>query len=150
MAEGIEGLERVIRRVGQLATDTKHVERPLKEAGEYLVGSIKKNFLAGGRPRKWSPLAPSTLRQRRKGRGRGSAKVLIDTAKMMNAVDKRVATDGVRVGLNAVQAARHHFGYPGGTGRGRSKTPARPFLMLQQPEDVNAVGKIFMRHVRRK
>jgi phage gpG-like protein len=150
MAEGFQGFDRVARRIGQLATDVKHVERPLKEAGEYVVGSIKKNFLVGGRPSKWKALAASTVAQRRRGRGRGGIKILIDTAKMMNALDKKVTTDAVRVGLNAVQARRQHSGYSGGSGRGHSRTPARAFVMLQRPEDVNAIGKIFSRHIARK
>ena len=150
MAEGIEGLNRLLSRIEQLSTDTRHVERPMRAAGEYLVGSVKRNFVAQGRPQRWTPLKPSTLARRRKGRGRGGAKILIDKAKMMNAVDKQVGAGEVAVGLNAVQAARQHFGYPGGTGRGRSKTPARPFLMIQDPEDVQAVGRIFSRHIARK
>lgn len=149
MAEGIEGLDRLLKRIGQMATDTKHVERPLNAAGEYLVGSVKQNFRAGGRPKKWTPLAPSTLRRRRRGKGRGGAKILIDTAKMMNAVDKRVSTAGVSVGLNAVQARRQHSGYPGGPGPGHAHTPARPFLLIQ-PEDVVKIGSIFERHIARK
>jgi phage gpG-like protein len=150
MAEGIEGLGRLASRLGQLATDTRHVEKPLGEAGEYLIGSVKKTFYAQGRPQKWTPLAPSTLRSRRKGKGRGGPKILMDTLRMMNALDKRVTPAGVAVGLNAAQARRQHFGYPGGTGRGHSRTPARPFLMLQDPEDVTAIGKIFSRHIARK
>lgn len=149
MSDDIQGLGRLLTRVRKLATDTRHVERPLKAAGAHVVGSVEKNFQAQGRPKKWTPLATSTLRSRRKGRGRGSARILIDTAKMKNQVAFRVHTKGVEIGLNAVQAARQHFGYPGGTGRGRSKTPARPFLMLQQPEDTIAIGKIFERHIAR-
>jgi phage gpG-like protein len=161
MAEGFEGFEQVARRVGQLITDVRHVERPLNEAGEYLVGSVRRNFLEQGRPTKWTSLAKSTIASRlrdSKGKSRGSRgrhrsaggmKILLDTTDMMKAVDKSVTTDGVRVGLNKVQAARQHFGFPGGTGRGHAKTPARPFLMMQ-PEDQVKIGNIFIRHIARK
>jgi len=149
MTDGFQGLDRALRRIGELATDVKHVERPLKEAGEYVVASIKKNFLASGRPSKWKQLAASTVRQRRRGKGRGGVKPLIDKAIMMNALAKRVTTDGVRVGLNSVQGPRQHYGYPGGTGSGHSPTPARPFMMLQT-EDPPAIGKIFGRHLARR
>ena len=150
MADDIQGLSMLLKRVSQMATDTRHVERALQSAGAYAVGSIQKNFEQQGRPQRWAPLAPATLRRRRHGRGRGSAKILIDTARMKNAIDYEVFSDGTRVGLNAVQARRQHFGYPGGTGRGHSRTPARAFLMLQQPEDVIAIGGIFRRHVTRR
>jgi phage gpG-like protein len=61
----------------------------------------------------------------------------------------RLRTDGVEVGTNMVQAKRQHFGYPGGTGRGRSKTPARPYMMFQN-EDQDAIGTIFSRHYSRR
>jgi phage gpG-like protein len=148
--EGIQGLSRLLDRVAQMATDTRHVERPLKSAGAYMLGSVQKNFQSQGRPQKWTPLAPSTLAARRKGRGRGGPQILIDTARMKNQIGFKVHSAGVEVGLNAVQAKRQHFGYPGGTGRGHSKTPARPFLLIQEPEDVIEVGKIFRRHIARR
>lgn len=150
MPEGIEGLNQLLRRIGEIATDVKHVERPLNEAGEYMVGSVKKNILVGGRPNKFTPLAASTIAGRRKGRGRGGPKILIDRGRLLASVQKSVTTDGVRIGTNVVYAARQHFGYPGGSGRGHAKTPARPFLLIQRPEDVNAIGKIFIRHIARK
>lgn len=150
MTEGIQGLGRLLDRLGELATDTKHVERPLRAAGAYMQGSIQKNFQQQGRPKKWSPLKPVTLARRRKGRGRGGPQILIDTAKMKNQVAFTVHSKGVEVGLNAVQAKRQHFGYPGGKGPGRSKTPAREFVLVQEPEDVNNVGDIFRRHIARR
>ena len=139
----------MLRRIGEIATDVKHVERPLNEAGEYLVGSVKKTLLVGGRPKKFAPLAPSTIAARRKGRGRGGPKILIDRGRMLASIQKSVTTDGVRVGTNVVYAARHHYGYKGGPGRGHSRTPARPFMEMQRPEDVIKIGHIFERHIAR-
>lgn len=149
MADGFENLDQVIRRVGKLATDVRHVERPLDQAAEYAVGSIKRTILVGGRPKKFAPHAPSTLRSRRKGKGRGGAKVLIDRGRLLGSFDKKVTTDGARIGTNVVYAARHHYGYPGGPGRGHAKTPARPFMLLQ-PEDIEKIGKLFGVHVAQK
>jgi phage gpG-like protein len=150
MPEGIEGLSSLLRRIEQMATDTKHVERPLNEAGEYLVGSIKKNILVGGRPQKFTPLSPRTIAARRKGRGRGGPKILIDRGRLLGSIQKSTTTDGVRVGTNVIYARRQHFGYEGGPGRGHSKTPKRPFVLMQQPEDVIKIGNIFERHIARK
>jgi phage virion morphogenesis protein len=150
MSDGLETFERAARRIHQMATDVKHVERPLKEAGEYIVGSVKKTILVGGRPVKFAPLAASTIAGRRKGRGRGGPKILIDRGRLLGSIQKKVTTDGVRVGTNVVYAARHHFGYPGGSGRGHSRTPARPFMQMQKPEDEIKIGQIFARHIARK
>ena len=150
MAEGFEGLNQALTRIGQMATDVKHVEQPLKEAGEYLVGSVKRTILVGGRPKKFAPLAPSTIAGRRKGRGRGGPKILIDRGRLLASIEKTVTTDGVRIGTNVIYAARQHFGYPGGPGRGHAHTPSRKFMLMQQPDDVVKIGSIFERHIARK
>jgi phage gpG-like protein len=149
MSEAIQGLENVLRRVNRLATDVRHVERPMKAAGTYMVGSVTRNFVAGGRPAKWTPLAASTVAQRRRGSGKGGVKPLVDTARLKNSTAMRLRTDGVEVGTNMVQAKRQHFGYPGDTGRGHSKTPARPFMVIQS-DDPQAITMIFSRHLSRR
>lgn len=144
----IEGIDRVFRRVSKISSNmTRTIERPMKAAGTYMLGSIERNFKAGGRPAKWKPLAASTVRQRRRGGGSGGVKVLVDTAALKNSMSMRVRATETEVGTNMVQAKRQHFGYPGGKGRGHSKTPARPYMLFQN-EDTDAIGKIFSRHVR--
>ncbi len=148
MAEDIEGLGRLLNRIARLETDTRRVEAPLKAAGAYMLGSIEKNFREQGRPQKWQGLAASTLSKRRRGRGRGGPQILIDTARLKNSINFRVVTKGVEIGTNVKYAARQHFGFPGGTGRGHSKTPARAFLMFQR-EDYSEIAKLFRRHITR-
>ena len=144
----IQGFERLLRRVRKLEKDVRDTERPLKAAGVYMLGSIERNFQAQGRPEKWTALNESTLARRRKGRGKGKAQILIDTARLKNSMSMRLTGDGVEVGTNVIYAPRQHFGYEGGEGRGQAKTPARPFLMFQD-EDIDAIGQIFRRHIER-
>ena len=82
MTEGIQGIDKLFRRIKKLATDTKHVERPLRAAGLLMLGSVEKNFKAQGRPNKWQALSSQTLARRRKGRGNGKGQILIDTARL--------------------------------------------------------------------
>jgi phage gpG-like protein len=140
----IEGIDRLFNRIRKLSADSKHVERPLEAAGIYMEGSVERNFKASGRPQKWEKLAPSTLKKRRKGDGK--IQILSDSGVMKSSLGSKVVAEGVQIGVHGVQAPRMHYGYPGGTGRGRSKTPARPFLMFQR-EDLDAIGKIFTRHI---
>ncbi len=65
MAENIQGLSALLRRVNQLATDTRHVEAPLKAAGAVMLASVEQNFRAQGRPAPW--------RQRAGGGATGAA-----------------------------------------------------------------------------
>lgn len=152
MSESIQGIERLFRRVSRISQNiSREIERPMKAGGTYMLGSIEKNFRSGGRPKTWQKLAASTVMQRRKGKGRGGMKVLVDTAAMKNSMSMRVRPAETHVGTNAVQARRQHHGYPGkkGAGRGHSTTPKRPFVMFQD-EDYDAIGQIFSRHVRQK
>lgn len=149
MSAAIIGIEAVLNRFAQLAAAVNDLDKPLRASGVYMLGSIERNFKAQGRPQKWQALAPSTLAQRRKGKGKGGAQILIDTARLKNSTTSasamNVTSSGMTIGTNVIYARRQHFGYPGGAGRGRSKTPARPFLMFQT-EDADAIGKIFNRH----
>jgi phage gpG-like protein len=148
MGQGIEGLDRVLKRVERLGRKiTADIEKPFKASGTYMIGSIQRNFTASGRPKKWKALAASTVKQRRRGKGKGGVKPLIDTAQLKNSVAMRVRTSQTEIGTSMVQAKRQHFGYPKGTGRGHSETPARQFVMFQD-EDFDAIGAIFSRHVR--
>src|ERR1051325_6961054 len=113
MAEGIEGLDQLLKRLGELALDTRRVEKPLKAAGAHMLGSIEKNFQAQGRPKRWDPLSPRTLAGRRKGRRKkGGPKILIDTARLKNSMGvKLVEGPAALVGTNVKYARRQHSGY---------------------------------------
>jgi phage virion morphogenesis protein len=148
MAEGeFIGMDVLKRRLDELARDLHQVERPLKAIGTYMVGSVQKNFQAQGRPQKWTPLAPSTLRGRRKGKGSGGPSILTDTARLKNSIQSKIAISAdpsVSIGSNVKYARRQQEGFPKGTGRGHAHTPARPFLVIQD-EDVPAMGKIVVK-----
>jgi len=146
MSEAVIGLTKLFNRLVRMKRKSSDMTPALKAAGVYMLGSIEKNFRAQGRPTKWTGLSKATLARRRRGRGKGSPQILIDKARLKNSMTTRETSDTLQIGTNVVYAARHHFGYPGGTGRGRSKTPARPFLMFQK-EDAKAIEKIFNRHL---
>lgn len=150
---------------------TREIERPLKAAGTYVIGSIVRNFNESGRPTKWQGLKASTVSQRRRGSGRGGVKPLVDSGRLRNSMAMSVNSEGVRVGTNVPYAAVQHFGGEkeytieakkkalrfGGPGgfifRRRVKhppLPKRPFMMLQVPEDTDAIGYIFKRHLELK
>lgn len=149
MSSAVEGIEAVLNRFAQLQRAANDLDKPLKASGVYMLGSIERNFRAQGRPQKWESLATSTLAARRSGKGKGGAQILIDTANLKNSVTSEKALQttgsGFSIGTNVIYAPRQHFGYPGGAGRGRSKTPARPFLLFQT-EDKDAILTIFNRH----
>lgn len=69
--------------------------------------SVEENFRAEGRPR-WPPLAPSTLRKRRKS-GRGT-KILQDTGHLAGSIAFDWGRDFAVVGTNVVYGPIQHFG----------------------------------------
>lgn len=150
MSSAVRGIEEVLNRFAKLAAAASDLELPLKASGVYMLGSIEKNFQAQGRPKKWQGLAASTLARRKTGDGQGGAQILIDDGLLKGSVTSEYKTTSstMSIGTNKVQAARMHFGYPQGTGRGHSATPARPYLMFQK-EDADAIHKIFNRYFER-
>lgn len=142
-----QGIDLLFRRVREMRQNVQDADKALRAASVYVLGSVEKTFRAQGRPKAWTALAPATLAKRRKGRGRGGPQILIDRARLKNSISYRLTGAGAEIGTNVIYAKRQHFGYEGGKGRGRSKTPARPFLVIQ-PEDVTEIGNIFRRRLR--
>lgn len=142
MSAALKGIEQVLNRFARLEAGADDLEEPTTSAGEYMLGSIKQNFEAEGRP-KWQGLSPSTLKNKKGSKILHESGALEDAATSPGALN--VSADGFEIEPNSVYGPRQNFGYPGGTGRGRAKTPARPFLLFQE-EDSDAILTIFNRH----
>jgi len=72
-----------IKSVEQAAKNTK---RAMNLIGDYMVKSVRQNFLQGGRPDKWTPLSPVTLALKL-GKSKGKARA------------KKAKTNKVLIGL---------------------------------------------------
>jgi phage virion morphogenesis protein len=107
----------------------------LSVLGRLMQASVRANFSQGGRPEKWTPLAPSTLKHRR-GRGR---KPLVETGggHLPRSITFAVGSLHVDVGSSAVDARLHQLGGRAGRKHG-AQIPARPFLVVQ-PEDETQI-----------
>jgi phage virion morphogenesis protein len=169
MAEGIEGYERLLRRIGKLATDTRRVERPLRLIGELVISSVEQNFQAQGRPQPWTPLKASTLAARRKGKGAGGAQILMNHGRLKRSVGQKIQLglpdSRVAVGTNVIYARRQQEGIDktitatrkkatkSGKSKGswsvKAKTPARPFLMVQQ-QDKPRIFRLVTKHIEKE
>jgi phage gpG-like protein len=140
----------------------KDFREPLTQAREYMLGSITETFRVGGRPEKWAPLKPSSIRARAYRHRRGSSarakrarkkaieimmagniRPLIDTGTLMRSVTARTPTTGsirkltkteLVIGTNVEYAPYHQYG--------TKHIPARPFLQIL-PEDKENITKIF-------
>lgn len=138
----------------------KELDSLRRDIAEYMVTSVKRNFEAGGRPRKWVP-------SRRAATTGG--KTLIKTARLKNSISGRVRGDSALVGTNVAYAGAHQKGVKalvtqrvrahfrrtrrGGFSAVRPHTrrmpiniPARRFLLIQR-EDRRYINRKTLRHL---
>ena len=115
------------RRMGDLSPLMKNV-------GETVLTSIRKNFEVGGRP-KWPGLKLSTIKQRT-AQGHWPGKILVRhgiSGGLLGSISYRAESDRVVLSANKIYAAIHHFG--GMAGRGQKVTiPARPYMLVQSED----------------
>jgi len=131
----LQGLDNVFAQIYRLEDRLADSKTPLAASGQVMQASIVSNVMTGGRPT-FTPLAASTIAARAR-RGTGSTP-LFEYGNMVGGLETIVTDDSAEAGSNAVQANRMQYGWP-------NHTPARPWVMYQ-PEDIDAVGEIFMRH----
>ncbi|MGH9580722.1 MAG: phage virion morphogenesis protein, partial [Terriglobales bacterium] len=119
--------------------------RPLLNIlGAVMRGSIETTFREQGVPAaSWPPLAASTLKRQRRGRG-GARQLLVQSGRLKNSITYRGGGEPqakLIIGTNLAYAAIHQLGGEAGRrppfkkkdGR-RALIPARPFLVFR-PED---------------
>jgi len=125
-------LQQVTRRIEDQA-------RPLEEAGDLIVDSIRKRMERGGDPA-FAPLKASTLRKK------GQNPVpLAGSGALRRSLFWSVQDGKLVVGSHSPYAAIHQFG--GRTGRNhKSRIPARPFLTITRA-DRSAVAALIGDHL---
>lgn len=137
----VAGLERLKRDLVRLAARARHRRAAMRDAAGVMVASIRRSFDEGGRPR-WKAHALSTRR-----RLVGPQRVLIRSGALRGSFRPRATNSEASADSTTVYGARQHFGYPGGPGRGHSRTPARPFALLQSEDAATLGEKVFLRHL---
>lgn len=136
---GVHGMTPLIRELTRLSNlETRRVLTPIAEE---LLTNTKDRFRdsRGVDGRAWADLAPSTIARRRKGRGQGAPKILVDRARLRNSITYRVDGLKIELGTNVRYARIHNKGGPAGRGK-QVNIPARPFLGISD-EDRRFVRK---------
>ena len=123
------------RRVAEMLQRVKNLRPALKIIGETGLTSIQRNFEEGGRPKKWKPLALSTIKQRRR-QGKWPGQILVRLGfggGLLGSISYRVTPSKVRWTAKKIYAAIQHFG--GKAGRGHKATiPARAYMLFQRED----------------
>ncbi len=138
----------ITKGVRETVKGIKSVREPMKRAiRDVMSPSIKLNFSRGGRPKKWLPLAPDTIKIRQREGFNGSGPVLIRTRKLRNAAiaQARWKIDGIRgQALYGNFPARAKYGpiHQIGVRKDAGSIPARPFAVIQE-QDMDEIKKVF-------
>lgn len=105
-----------------------------------MLDAVRENFDQEGRPERWTPLAPSTLKRLEK---KGSTGKMLNrsSAGLWHSIHPQSDADSARVGTNKKYAAIHHFGGPAGRGH-KVNIPARPFMVLDEDDKRQIVVKL--------
>lgn len=122
----------------------------MRAIGHFLAESARLRFRDSKAPdgRPWAPLSPVTLALRRRGRGSGSDKPLLNFGILRDSITFRADRRSVTVGTNVIYAAVQQLGARKGafgqTRRGApipwGNIPARPFLGVSHEDRADIVA----------
>ncbi len=130
------GLDGLAPGLSGLAERLSDLSPALMRAGELVYASVMDNFASQGRPKRWDPLKPETVR--RKGHGM----ILIDTGRLIGSITWKISRDSVTVTATVPYADQQQDGSL------FSGLPARPFLIIQG-EDISKVVSLFESYITR-
>lgn len=158
---GIKATDRGLgRAIYGLKLAAKDLDKVRVDFAEYMVVSVKRNFAAGGRPRRWKPSKRAMIM---------GGKTLIKSGRLKKSIFRRIKGDEIRVGTNVaygrvhqrgsrkriqqrVRAHMRRYGSKAVMVRAHSRAlrqnlPARPFLKIQR-EDKRYLNRLMMKHFR--
>jgi phage gpG-like protein len=117
------GAEEMVKALEFYNTQVSDFSPVFEAFAAYHRRSIARNFAAEGRPRRWAPLQPETIKDRLR-QGYASGPILQRSGRLMRnfQITWRKTSYSVRNPLPYFNA--HQFGYPAGN------IPARPMLVL--------------------
>lgn len=135
------GFAELTSALQRMAAAGANPTRVLKRCREHILNDVSRNFeneeAPGGRP--WPPLAPSTVRNRTKGKNAGSPRILRDTATLARSFSGIVTVVGssgvLEVGTNDPKAKYHQDASEGAPAR--TKIPER--MMIGFDDDLVAL-----------
>ena len=134
-----KGLQKVQVDLRGTIANASNLRPPLMKSVNDMIRSIHNNFQESGRPEKWTPLAASTLKQKR--RLGYSSKPLIRTGALRNSVTGSVRGNLLAIGTSVEYAKFHQLG--------TKFIPSRPFLIFQS-EDIDQINFLVLDYLTKK
>ena len=136
------GLRSARVKVRSLFSKGKKIQPALKAAVIEVEKWVKRNFTREGGMHedaslKWKPLKASTVKQRRKGKGKGSAKILRDTGNLQLRWNRRIR--------NKEASLRSAVGYSKYHEEGTKHIPKRKIFPTER-QAIKIIEPIFKGH----
>jgi phage virion morphogenesis protein len=135
-------------RLKKLLDKGSNLAPAMKSCAAIMLSSVQQNFREEGRPYKWRPWAPATVKQRKKeGKYPGTilqksqAGLLQSIQAVSDSTSAAVGTNKLFPNSDKSAGAIHNFG--GQAGRGLQVTiPKREFLMLQNEDEQDILDTV--------
>lgn len=135
MSEPIEiklDLKEVEDKLIDLANKGTNMRPLMKNIAGIFAYSTEENFKNEGRPDKWTDLAETTKKQRKK-KGHWPGSILQVEGKLAASINTYYDDDSAIIGSNLDYAAIHQLGGDAGKNK-KVKIPARPYLFLTKDD----------------
>ena len=139
----VEGLDKVRHKLKVIADKLRDMRQFWTSVGMYVQRqTIRERFNKEQSPEgtKWKPLAPSTIKHRKKRHKKGNMRILQDTGELRRSIAYEASNDSVRIGSKLKYARTHQFG--------RDNIPARPFLGVTVSEKKH-ITSMFSQYIKR-
>ncbi len=126
-------LKDLIKKIEIKQKKYNNVRVIMPQIATLLYKSVMDNFNKQGTDEKsWQPLSEITIRKRRKGKGKGSIKILMDTGTLRRSIFPVAKEKEALVYTNLNYAPMHQFGLTKSVKNKKITIPARPFLHLRR------------------
>lgn len=136
--EGITRLAETLEKMAENARDA------MEEAKTMMLGAVTENFEREGGDKKWKPLSPSTVRERKR-EGFVPIRMLYRTGALLRSIKGETQSHSALLSTSLPYAHILHHG--GRAGRRRqTPIPPRPFLTLRE-EDTLAIREAIARWI---
>lgn len=132
----IKGAQRVDAKLSGVAQRATDLTPAMKRGGIVMLASVNRNFGESGRPSRWVPLAPGTVRQ--KARLGYSPLPLIRTGVLRASISPSTSTNSLKIGTSVPYAKYHQLG--------TRSIPARPYLVFQK-QDIRELNQIVKEYI---
>lgn len=146
----IKGLPLLQKRLKFIKDKHASLINAMKLISVALLRSIDTNFRQGGRPKEWEELAPLTLALRRKGRGKGTSKILQDKGRLKQSITGFFTPKTAGAGTNLDYAGIHQRGgtvtFPGREEKVKAHTRSIVFGKSVSPFTVSGFTKHIKPH----